>query len=330
MALILLEPSSSYASPVDDSTSGAQTCDVATKEAGKPEAALALTLNAESDAVSFKCSSTHKATIAPSNADVYNDDSCTSVQTLATLFTDAAMTGGEGDDEPKTYTLTIPKNSRKATETLLCYKCILDAQVLSRELPELPQAEGNVCKVKITVAAVPKKEPEADKNDDQPEGVFQCASEDGTKEASVSAESPLLFKCGSGLSLQPTNLENVFDDQDGTCADEVALDTVVDATLTQAETNTNDPEQTGAVYQLVVKTAPSEDTALCYKCVPASAAPENRDTPGEGSTLKECLLKIFVKGNATSASERTWGASLWAVSFPVAVQTLVGVLYVSE
>ncbi|CBZ54843.1 SRS domain-containing protein [Neospora caninum Liverpool] len=318
LAGVLLEPISSSATPGNSSSSDVPTCDKAGTSPGELRAQLDLTLSSDSDSVSFKCSSAQEATREPSNGNVYTDESCSQDHPLATVYTNAKLSESIDADKIK-YTLTIPKGSR-TTEKVLCYKCTLPSTD-----PEgksiATQTEGKVCKVKITVDAVEPIKPEPESSDEQSTGVIECTGADTTKEASVSAESPLSFKCGAGMSLHPTNLTDVFDDQDGKCAAEVALQTLVDATLTKTDAEATHNEQ--PVYRLVVKTAPPEDTALCYKCVTTSSNLETKTNSGEESAAKECLLKISVKGSPSSAFSPTWGSPQGALVFFVAAQMML-------
>ncbi|CBZ54838.1 SRS domain-containing protein [Neospora caninum Liverpool] len=322
LAGVLLEPISSSASPGNSSNSDVPTCDKAQTPLGQLRAQLDLTLSSDSDSVSFKCSSTQEATREPSNGNVYTDESCSEAHPLTAVYSNANLSESNDADKIK-YTLTIPKGSR-AIEKVLCYKCTLPSADLE-DKSIANKNEGKVCKVKITVDAVEPIKPEPESSDEQSTEFIKCAGTDTINEATASSESPLSFKCGTGMSLHPTNLTHVFDDQDGKCAAEVALQTLVDATLTKTETNPPQNEQ--PVYQLVVKTAPSGDTALCYKCVPSSSSNEKGNTTsGEASTEQACLLKISVKGSSTPASAKRAGAPS-VVAFFVAAQMLLGLVY---
>ncbi|CBZ54840.1 SRS domain-containing protein [Neospora caninum Liverpool] len=325
LAGVLLKPVSFAVSPPPtQEPSPVPTCDKTHSERATLETELSLTVGPEQDSVSFKCSSTANAQREPEKENVYTDANCSQTTQLTTLFSGADLQE-VGDNGQKTYTLNIPKNSRKATQQELYYKCTLEKELHHKNGNAVSETEGQVCKVKITVEAVNKDEPDPEQNDEQPAGPIECTGSDTMKEASVSAESPLSFKCGAGMSLHPTNLTDVFDDQDGKCAAEVALQTLVDATLTKTDAEATHNEQ--PVYQLAVKTAPSEDTALCYKCVPSSSSDTKREIQSGGeSSAKECLLKIFVKGSASSAFSATWGAAQTAVAFFVAAQLLPGMV----
>ncbi|CBZ54849.1 SRS domain-containing protein [Neospora caninum Liverpool] len=325
LASVLLDPISSSATHQDTSstnTNQLETCDVTVPQQGKLKAHLDLTLKSDADSISFMCSSTQEATLLPSKEKAFKDDECSTQELLNTIFSGAELKETEHNGKSK-YELIIPINSRTETKTL-CYKCTVtaaDPEISSRVAQ--PQA-GKECKVKITVDKVEQTTPEPEENAEQLTGPIECDSTATTKEASVSAESPLSFKCGAGMSLHPTNLTDVFDDQDGKCAAEVALQTLVDATLTKTETEATQNGQ--PVYQLAVKTAPSEDTAICYKCVTTSSNLETKTNTDEASAARECLLKISVKGSATSAILSAWGVAQAAAAFCVAAQMLLGVV----
>ncbi|CBZ54839.1 SRS domain-containing protein [Neospora caninum Liverpool] len=319
-----LEPISSQELGHNPSRDGQpQTCDSQERAAGSLVSSVDLTLRPDSDSISFKCSSTLKATRTPGKEQVFAEPACSLPVTLTSLFTGATLAEDESEEGKKTYTLTIPNDSRKATEQALYYKCTLEKELHHKNGNAVSETEGQVCKVKITVEAVNKDEPDPEQNGEPQTSIIECSNTTSTEEASISAEAPLSFKCGTGMSLHPTNLTDVFDDQDGKCAAEVGLQTLVDATLTKAETEATQNGQ--PVYQLAVKTAPSEDTALCYKCVTTSSNLETK-TNSEESAAKECLLKISVKGSASSAFSSTWGAAKTAIAFFVTVPPLLGVV----
>ncbi|CBZ54841.1 SRS domain-containing protein [Neospora caninum Liverpool] len=338
VSCILFDPNLSSASPVvSPSSKEPQTCDTVGRSRGTA-AQLELSLSSEEASVSFKCSSSQNATLEPvlENKQAYKDENCKSAVALSTLFpdSDAQLTEQGDESNKKTYTFAVQKTARKQTKTLY-YKCTLDApDLVQLNVNSQPAAGKSVCKVKITVEKVEQTELPPESNDQQqpqsaPEStdeqqtdLVECSSTDSTKEAGVSAEAPLSFKCGTGMSLHPTNLTDVFDDQDGKCAAEVALQTLVDATLTKTDAEATHNEQ--PVYQLAVKTAPSEDTALCYKCVPSSSSDTKREIQSGGeSSAKECLLKISVKGSASSAFSSTWGLPQGALVFFGAAQMML-------
>ncbi|CBZ54845.1 SRS domain-containing protein [Neospora caninum Liverpool] len=305
-----------------------ESCDMPGKQTTHlPLLELILTPNDES--VSFMCSSKQDAKLTPEATKVYSDSACHDTTELSRVFAGSVLDESVVQKKKK-FTLKIPKETRKIS-TVLFYKCTFTGvnvgtpQRERQDAEELPAAPATECKVKITVDPLEPTNPETEPNTEQQAGVVQCASEDGTKQATVSAESPLSFKCGAGMSLHPTNLTDVFDDQDGKCAAEVALQTLVDATLTKAETDP--PQNDQQLYQLAVTTAPSGDTALCYKCVTPSASSKAGEDLEEGSSVKQCLLKISVKGNASSASAR-WGAAEGGTALLAAAQMLLGLLYV--
>ncbi|CBZ54837.1 SRS domain-containing protein [Neospora caninum Liverpool] len=326
LACILLDPSLSYASPVlPPSSKEPQTCDTGGSSGVTLAAQLELSLSSEEASVSFKCSSSEKTTLEPQSDQAYTTEQCASPEALSTLFPGSgARLMEQGAAHMKTYTLTVPITARKETKKL-CYKCALETAEELNQFNANPQNQGNVCMVKITVNQVEQQEPDTEHtepNNEQQTDAIQCATPGGTRQASISSESPLSFKCGAGMSLHPTNLTDVFDDQDGKCAAEVGLQTLVDATLTKAETDPPQNEQ--PVYQLAVKTAPSGDTALCYKCVTTSSNLETKTNTDEASAAKECLLKISVKGSATSACSSAWGVAQTAAAFFVAAHTQLG------
>ncbi|CBZ54846.1 SRS domain-containing protein [Neospora caninum Liverpool] len=320
-----LEPIFSQESgDISSSTGQPQTCDSQERGPGSLASNLDLTLSPDSDSISFKCSSTQKTTIAPEKEQVFTNPACSRPVTLTSLFTGAKLAEDGSEEGKKTYTLTIPNDSRKATEQELFYKCTVQADDSDKKVSVYTSAQaGTECTVKITVAGV-KKEPAPEHGDEQQTTIIECASTEATKEASVSAESPLSFRCGTGLTLQPEALTNAFDGQDGACATEVALQTLVDATLKKTETNGADAVK--PVYQLAVQTTPSVDTAFCYKCAPASGNSDSRTTSAEGSTEGTCLLKVSVKGSASSASARRKAAQGGVAMF-VAAQILLGLQF---
>ncbi|CBZ54847.1 SRS domain-containing protein [Neospora caninum Liverpool] len=325
LAGALLEPISSSASGEDPATATVPSCDATGRATGPLREELTLTLTPGEDSVSFMCSSSQQTTRQPEEGKVYGDD-CSSDEDLTSVFERATLDEEhETGNQKTTYKLTVPKTSRTARK-VLCYKCAVNVGRKRATESEGRQPEaGNECKVKITVEQVEQTTPEPEENAEQQAGPIECTGSDTMKEASVSAESPLSFKCGAGMSLHPTNLTDVFDDQDGKCAAEVALQTLVDATLTKTDAEATHNEQ--PVYRLVVKTAPPEDTALCYKCVPSSPSETEIEIQSEGeSTAKECLLKISVKGSASSAFSPTWGPAHGAAAFFVAAQLLRGMV----
>ncbi|CBZ54851.1 SRS domain-containing protein [Neospora caninum Liverpool] len=310
---------------------------VKTCKAGTHSIELSLEPNMHS--VSFKCGDTNDGKLEPSTTEYFTgDDVSQQKQNLTTAFADATL-DAEGENGNKAYKLSIGRETRTAEKDLY-YTCTFtntNAVLGERRDGENPQETK--CKVKITVKPFPQSQQgtndeqgdqpndeQGDQpNDEQQAGPIECTDADTTKETSASAESPLSFKCGAGMSLRPTNLTDVFDDQDGKCAAEVALQTLVDATLTKTETEATQKGQ--PVYQLAVKTAPPEDTALCYKCVPSSSSDTETEIQSEGeSSAKECLLKISVKGSASSAFSPTWGPAHGAAAFFVAAQLLRGMV----
>lgn len=329
---VLLEPISSRASPPQSPTdTTVPSCDTVPHAKGTLEHELLLTLGPDDESVSFRCSLKEQATLDPEEkTNVYNEETCSKHVVLKSVFAEATLQEEQHDQEEDvnktTYKLTVPKNSRKTTETVLYYKCKLSPASDALSAREIPAAEpGKECKVEITVQKVEQTEPPPESDDEQQASIIECGDPTATKEANVSAESPLSFKCGAGMSLHPTNLTDVFDDQDGKCAAEVALQTLVDATLTKTDAEATHNEQ--PVYRLVVKTAPFEDTALCYKCVPSSSSDTERQTNSEeGSPVNECLLKISVTASATSAFPSARGAAQTAVTFFVAAQLLRGMV----
>nr|CCA30010.1 SRS domain-containing protein [Neospora caninum Liverpool]CEL71223.1 TPA: SRS domain-containing protein [Neospora caninum Liverpool] len=334
LAGVLLEPSSSHASSsANSSSTPVPSCDTVQKAEVSLQGELLLTVGPDEESVLFKCSSAQETTLDPPNQEnVYNKDSCSEAVLLQSLFASATLekeknNPEEGDAQTPTYKLTVPSESRTANDTVLYYKCKLQPASDSMRSHEIQGVQaGKECKVKITVEGVPPKDLENEQIEEQQTSIIECASANATEEASVSAESPLSFKCGQGLTLEPRALTDVFNDRDGKCTPQVTLQSLVDATLENTGTDTHQNEQ--SVYQLAVKTAPSEDTALCYKCVPSSSSNQKDKTAagGEGSTEEACLLKISVKGDATSAAERTWTAAQWAVAVFVAGQVLRGVV----
>ncbi|CBZ54842.1 SRS domain-containing protein [Neospora caninum Liverpool] len=326
LAGVLLKPVSFAVSPPPtQEPSPVPTCDKTHSERATLETELSLTVGPEQDSVSFKCSSTANAQREPDKDNVYTDEECKNAVPLTGVFENAVLEESVSQDNTKTtYKLTIPRASRKTEKEILYYKCTLDTTDGQAHDAQTLAEAGRECKVKITVDEVTKPDPEHEQNGEQQASIIECGDPTATKQATVSAESPLSFKCGAGMSLHPTNLTDVFDDQDGKCAAEVALQTLVDATLTKAETDPPQNEQ--PVYQLVVKTAPSGDTALCYKCVTTSSNLETKTNSEEESAAKECLLKISVKGSATSASAKRASAPS-VVAFFVAAQMSLGLVY---
>ncbi|CBZ54850.1 SRS domain-containing protein [Neospora caninum Liverpool] len=335
VAGVLLEPSSSHASSsANSSSTTVRSCDTVEKAAISLEGELLLTLPPDEKSVSFKCSSKAQTTLEPPDQkNVYNEEDCSNAVPLQSLFASATLdeeknNQHEVDAQTPTYKLTVPSESRTTNDTVLYYKCKLPPASGSLHAREIPGVEaGKECKVKITVVGVPPKDQENEQIEEQQTSIIECASANATEEASVSAESPLSFKCGAGMSLHPTALTDVYNDRDGKCTPQVTLQSLVDATLEQAGTDA--PENEQPVYQLAVKTAPSEDTALCYKCVPSSSSNEKGKTAsGERSTGEACLLKISVKGSASSASAK-WGAPEEGVAFFVGVQILFALFCIS-
>ncbi|CBZ54844.1 SRS domain-containing protein [Neospora caninum Liverpool] len=335
VASFFLKPTSSYASEAGSpaAVQGVKSCD--SEPEGEAVSEIHLTLSPGVDSVSFICSAKENAVLKPSTTKVFVDQGCDRSETLDSLFAGATLEENTAGDSKKSYTLKIPPVTRQI-QKLLYYKCSFTTAVQPLLGDQGPSVSTKDCKVIITVEKVEQTEPPPDSNDQQqpqtaPEStdeqqtdLVECDSTATTKEAGVSAESPHSFKCGAGMSLHPTNLTDVFDDQDGKCAAEVALQTLVDATLTKTETEATHNGQ--PVYQLAVKTAPSEDTALCYKCVTTSSNLETKTNTDEASAAKECLLKISVKGSASSAFSSTWGAAKTAIAFFVTVPPVLGVV----
>ncbi|PFH33001.1 hypothetical protein BESB_082000 [Besnoitia besnoiti] len=133
-----------------------------------------------------------------------------------------------------------------------------------------------------------------------PSTVIECNAGE-TKAATVSAVgSPVAFKCGAGLSLESTALDKVYDDKDGKCASQVALSSLVDGSLSVVSPE-KETEAEPKKYFFGVDVLPTEQQALCYKCVETSSS-EKEASGGAADAGKECQVKITVASPAVSAA----------------------------
>ncbi|PFH33000.1 hypothetical protein BESB_081990 [Besnoitia besnoiti] len=133
-----------------------------------------------------------------------------------------------------------------------------------------------------------------------PSTVIECNAGE-TKAATVSAVgSPVAFKCGAGLSLESTALDKVYDDKDGKCASQVALSSLVDGSLSVVSPE-KEIEAEPKKYFFGVDVLPTEQQALCYKCVETSSS-EKEASGGAADAGKECQVKITVASPAVSAA----------------------------
>ncbi|PFH36918.1 SAG-related sequence [Besnoitia besnoiti] len=302
----------SYCEPAggkDETAKAVPACD--SKTQGQEE--LLLTLDSSKAEISFLCSVEHSAVLEPATPpdSVYLTKECANPTVLKAVFPNASFSQSSSEQKspvtPITYTLKVPLEERKQQD--LYYLCKITKQsspVLGHRTGSDPLETTTTCRVHIAV--IPPKEPEAPT-------ATECTS--GSVTATVSLSSPLAFKCGREMVLKPESVTDVFDDSDGKCEKRVALKSLLEAELEQAQ-----PARDG--YKLQVKETPGHDVAFCYRCVkPAVSSNTDSLSPTRGADTKneECLLKISVKGSAGASAAR---GAVWTMSAFMAWQFSYG------
>lgn len=138
-----------------------------------------------------------------------------------------------------------------------------------------------------------------------------CSS--GQQTATVGSNSVFDFQCGSGLSISPSALEDVF--VGSSCSPQAKLESLVPGSaLTQksgAEAQQPTRSDSTTLYTLAVADGPSEDKVLCYKCVSGSATITSTSTTGSSSARETassdaagCTMLITVTSNALALASR--------------------------
>ncbi|PFH36916.1 hypothetical protein BESB_033740 [Besnoitia besnoiti] len=270
---------------------------------------LSLTLDDEKDYVSFKCSSNGDPAIEPSPVEsrFYKGPDCTTPADLHTEAPGAVLLtspkAGVAHSIPTTYTLKMASEDRKPVE--LCYVCKLpkDASEHGAVLHNRVIQKTQDCQVHIAVKArqkteVPEQPESEDKHDEEnkdPTGVTVCS--DGIHAATASPETPLTFRCGAAMAIQPKSPKDVFEIADNNCGKEVPLASMLDATLEERAPSSGE-------YTLTVNKAAAHNTAFCYKCVkpsPLTHKGSAQSSLGAEAIGKECVLKVSVAGVSESA-----------------------------
>ncbi|PFH36953.1 hypothetical protein BESB_034110 [Besnoitia besnoiti] len=125
--------------------------------------------------------------------------------------------------------------------------------------------------------------------------------EEGAHEATLSADEPVLFQCGKGMVLEPEDAAGVLDEK---CEQELVLKDVAETALREAVKSAEEGGP-GSAYKLSIKAASSHDVLLCYRCRLRSSGDGSDvsllDATSEAAQ-KQCLMKVSVKGTASSAA----------------------------
>ncbi|PFH36930.1 SAG-related sequence [Besnoitia besnoiti] len=106
----------------------------------------------------------------------------------------------------------------------------------------------------------------------------------------------------------PTADKDVYADSDDQCSEDVELTSLVKAKLNKQDSPST-TENADTTYELTLESPPVYDTALCYKCVMHGADPKRSSAVSirEAAEVKDCLLKVYMKGHRLSSLRRILG-----------------------
>ncbi|CBZ54569.1 SRS domain-containing protein [Neospora caninum Liverpool] len=140
--------------------------------------------------------------------------------------------------------------------------------------------------------------------------------DNGQKSGTAGPGSPLYFKCGTGMTLKPTEVGKVC--EQAACTSEVPLTNLLPgAHLADPSKKTLDREQEQQqkdVYVLTVPNAPQSKQTVYYKCEGTSAAGvQPPPTSLQARDKKECKITVTVEAApkvSTTAPQATSDATI--------------------
>ncbi|PFH36932.1 hypothetical protein BESB_033900 [Besnoitia besnoiti] len=296
VALVVIQCKSSACDEItfEPAQSGSAICKPNDQKKG-----IELTLEPKEKSLSFKCESEAATVLKPEDPkdNFYKTHECEILAPLASVCAGTTLTS-KPDVNPTTYTLNMGEGER--TEATLYFSCenkaglpgaVGPAALVAREAPSTPN-----CIVKVNIQPTSDKEPEHPQaGDGQTLKVAECKTT--TVTATASSASPLAFKCGAGTLLLPAQHEMVFNGRDGECGAEVALRSLVDATL-------QIPAENQDFYTLSVNKDPLHNTTVCYKCEKTAGgeALRHRSVRTDADDKLQCLFRVEIKGTSGAES----------------------------
>ncbi|KYF40044.1 SAG-related sequence SRS23 [Toxoplasma gondii ARI] len=229
---------------------------------------LTLILQGNDREASFRCPSTW--TLQPADlTQAYDNTDSSNTVALDTLVSGATLIH---DSENSKYTLTLPS---ERTDKTFQYKCQKPSQDASGKNTDNSASQS--CKIVVKVFASEIK------------SAIECkAGEINVATVKVTGNA-LSLKC-KDLTLDPPDVQNVYDDEDGKCASKVALTSLVDGSLAAVAAEQEDNGE----YALSISELPADAKHLCYKCV----AKQSKTQVSDAS--KECMLKLTVASGAAA------------------------------
>ncbi|KEP61845.1 UNVERIFIED_CONTAM: SAG-related sequence SRS23 [Hammondia hammondi] len=230
------------------------------------KSSLTLILQGNDREVSFRCPSTW--ILQPADlTTAYQDANSGNPAALDELVSGAKLTR---DSKNSKYTLTLPT---ERTEKTFYYKCQKQAQAAAGKDTDTSASQS--CNIVVKVFASEIK------------SAIECKAGEIHVATVKTTGNALSLKC-KNLTLDPKDVQDVYDDTDGKCASKVALTSLVDGSLAAPAAE----QQENGEYALSISELPTEAKHLCYKCVEKQSKTQVVDAS------KQCMLKLTVTSGA--------------------------------
>ncbi|PFH36952.1 hypothetical protein BESB_034100 [Besnoitia besnoiti] len=275
------------------------------------------------DEVTFQCGRENPGHLKPDagTANAFTDYKCEgSISPLSTLCPGAVLEpvkAAQGVSKTNTYKLKIPQQGCKTKKWF--HQCVLPPSGLR---VSAQPTDTKKCIVTVTVSGTTDaSDPDgygetgsAGPDDPSSDGTPPTVCAKGTLEATVSMDSPLSFKCGAGMALEPSDTTKALNKD---CKKELVLQDVLSSALLEARPPSQEANA-DTKYTLSLNSAPAKNAQICYKCAsraPPSASGDHSNVKAERSApAKECLLKVRAT-SGTPSNQVWWSVTSFAV-FP--------------